>query len=107
MNDDNSTGNISLWVEESAVIKRGMPGFGKNVSALNKVETKTISSNLKKFLKEIQETLDGQPDSIAGYEIDNVVLNIAVTANGGIELIGKMSAGVTASMSITLQRKKE
>jgi hypothetical protein len=46
-----------------------------------------------------------EQETSKSFEIDEIEISLAVTAEGGVELIGKVTAGVEAGIKITLKRR--
>ncbi|MCK4292437.1 MAG: hypothetical protein KAY65_04525 [Planctomycetes bacterium] len=97
---------IAVWTESSFEIRGALPGkmAGKGLAAM--INTEIFSENLKGFLKKMATILSEADIDESRYEIDCVELSLAVNASGGIELLGKVSAGTEASLKITLMRKR-
>ena len=55
---------------------------------------------------EWSETVTGRSGCL-GFRVSSIELNLVVNAEGGIELLGKVSTGIEASMKITLTRSGE
>ena len=64
-----------------------------------------MASQLQEFLLSIEPVLKVELDKGTGFAIDAIELSLTVNANGGLELIGKLNAGMEASIKLTLKRK--
>lgn len=69
------------------------------------VKPEELSAKLKAFLSGFESVLRECPPVIGGFSVDQIELNLAVNASGGIELIGKLSAGVQASIKLVLRKE--
>jgi hypothetical protein len=69
------------------------------------VETKVLTANLQRFLKEFETVFD-DASKWANFEIGEVELSLTVNAEGGIELVGKLTAGAEATIKIKLRPRK-
>lgn len=69
------------------------------------VASELLSRNLQHFLRTFEKLLDSSDFSTSRFAIDQIELNLVVNAEGSIELVGKVSSGVVASMKVTLKRK--
>ena len=97
--------SITVLVSSESGGQAALPRLG-NLSAIQAVDADpdVLSRNLQRFLSSFQIVLAEQPREIAGYEIDEIELNLAVSASGGIELIGKLSTGLQAGIKVKLKR---
>jgi len=71
-----------------------------------KVSADVLAKNMQAFLAEFDKVLSSQPTTISEYSIDYIELNLAVNAHGGIELVGKLNAGMEAGIRIKLKAGK-
>lgn len=69
------------------------------------VDMSVLSTNLKGTLADFQKIMDDLPKSASGYCIDEIELNMGVSGNGGIALIGKFEIGVEAAIKVTIKRE--
>jgi len=103
-----SKSEIEIWsIESKSNIKAGLPTLGKASKRIESthVDVVTLSENLNNFLAEFQKVLEKQPTSKSGYEIDEIELSLGVSANGGIALLGKLEAGMEASIKVKLKKR--
>ncbi|MCP3728466.1 hypothetical protein M3I53_36080 [Paraburkholderia sp. CNPSo 3272] len=71
-----------------------------------KVPPEKLQSNLKSFLASMETAIDGVPQVLAGYALDEIELSVEVGAEGEIGLLGtggKLSG--KGSISLKLKRK--
>lgn len=68
------------------------------------VDMSLLSNNLRETLADFQQMMDGIPESISGYRIEEIELNLGVSGNGGIALIGKLDVGMEAAIKIKIKR---
>lgn len=70
------------------------------------VASETVRSNIEQFISQFGPLLDERSQQTRGYVLDEIELSLAVTAKGGVELIGKMEAGAEASIKVKLKRRE-
>jgi len=100
----NNPAKISIWSEVTDE-KHALPRLGRHVpTAVTQVETHQLAENLRSFLEHFNDVFAAQPQQLGAFEVDEIELHLAVNAEGGIELVGKLSAGAQASMKIVLRR---
>ena len=69
------------------------------------IDMSLLTNNLRETLADFQKMMDGIPKSASGYCIEEIELNLGVTGNGGIALIGKLDIGVEAAIKIKIKRE--
>jgi hypothetical protein len=77
----------------------------KAVGVRREVSASDLKNNLSKFLSAMQTVLDGAPTAVAGYKIDEMEIEVEVSAEGGISLLGT-GGKVGGKGSITLKLKR-
>lgn len=102
--DDTSEDGEAVGVKGALPnMKKGLARSSKNMAV---VASEVMSDNLRNFLAAIEgSVIDGQPTD-SNFDIEQIELNLVVNANGGVELLGKLSAGAKASMKLVLKRKR-
>ena len=96
---------IPLWTESSFEVRCALPGSGAGKPSAVTISEGLLATSLKRFLQTMTGVLNEADMHESNYRIDSVELSLAVNASGGIELLGKLSAGSQASMKLTLTRK--
>ena len=100
-----STKTIPIWTDEEILrAKSALPMPAAALKGIAKVEPKALADNLKEFLAAFEVVLMDCPTNISTFQIDEMELSLAVNAQGGIELLGKLSAGIEASIKVKLKR---
>ena len=66
-----------------------------------------LSKKLKKFLNDFKPVLDATNDAIGGFAVNEVELNLEISGEGGVKLVGTLTAGVKAGVTIKLAREKK
>jgi len=89
---------IRLWTIEDIGDTRSALPSSPHVA---EIACGTLTKNLQTFLNTLKQGLSQLEFSHSNYAIEKLELNLAVNAQGGIELIGKLSAGTTASIRLT------
>ena len=98
---------ITIWTTDTKGNEQSaLPKIARKAAVATQVSADVLSDNLKAFVKNFQGVIDPE-DDIGGFVIDEVELNLVVNAKGGIELLGKLEAGVQASIKIKLKRRTE
>jgi hypothetical protein len=72
------------YQEES---KSALPKFGKKLKETN-IDNKVLQDNMENFLNNLTPVLNTKKD-VGEFEIDEIELNITISATGGIQIIGK------------------
>ncbi|ASK18620.1 Pepco domain-containing protein [Halomonas sp. N3-2A] len=103
MNDPRT---IEIWEPEAAEseTKHALPTFGKSRVKSTEVDLTVLSGNLKEVLADFQTLLDEQPESKSGYYVDEIELSLGVNGKGSVALIGKLEAGMQASIKVKIKR---
>lgn len=101
-----SDSHITVWTTESTPnTKAALPSLAKPVAQSVTVSVDTLTQSLNRFMQSLEPLtkIDAPKDS--AFVIDELELTLAVNAKGGIELVGKLEAGVQAGIKIKLKRK--
>ncbi len=85
-------------------INNTVHSFSNSLTITNIIDPVTLSKNLKDFLQNIQPVLDEVSLSPGNFKINEIELNLAISAEGGIKLIGEFSAGFQTSITLKLSR---
>ncbi|MCW5795338.1 MAG: hypothetical protein KIS97_13475 [Nitrospira sp.] len=64
-----------------------------------------IANNLQNFIGVFESTIDPAVKNDGNFQIDEVELNLSISAEGGFSLIGQMSGGVETSVKVKLKRR--
>jgi hypothetical protein len=106
--------SISIWTAAEAAIgtsKAALPKLGGGITAgateVVSVSVDTVRKNLSVFLEQIGPLLESSGEALKNYDIDEIELNIAINASGGVELVGKLQAGAEAGLKIKLKRRPD
>lgn len=100
--------NIPIWTDgEPSGVKEALPGTRLKSDVHRFVDSAVLSESLQKFLGDFQDVLDSPEPKDSKFVVDRIELNLAVNAEGGIELIGKLSSSVRASIKVVLNRRKQ
>lgn len=76
---------------------------GKKVSLIS---TDRLGEDLSDFVKVLGNIVEKLPDSCGNYSLDTLTFSLSVDSSGKISLIGELSAGLTSTISITLNKNK-
>lgn len=86
---------------------KGALSFKPNLPKQITVESNDIVTGMHAFLDNFQKLFEEQSQVSNSFMIDEIELNLAINASGGIEMIGKASAGIEGGIKVKLKRKKE
>lgn len=100
---------IEIWEAETADTdtKHALPTFNKARVKSTEVDMTVLSGNLKEVLADFQTLLDKQPESKSGYYVDEIELSLGVNGKGSFALIGKLEAGMQASIKVKIKRETQ
>lgn len=96
-----------LEVEGNKDEKAALPTLGKARIKTTQVDMSILSANLKEVLAEFQQVVEDQPMTASGYYLDEIELSLGVSGNGSIFLLGKVEAGVQASIKVKIKRENK
>lgn len=99
---------IKVLVDEPAEsgMKSALPSFARNAATRTvEISGETLRDNLKSFVSQFTNLLDGTPLDTSGVVIDEIELSLSVSASGGVELLGKVNASAQAGIKVKLKRK--
>lgn len=77
----------------------------KKVLAEVQVEAEVLEKNINEFLDSMSTVFGNIKTQLNKYELEEIELNLGISAKGGIHLIGTID--IEASTSITLKFKKK
>jgi translation elongation factor EF-1beta len=67
------------------------------------VDMASLKVNLAKLMRDLNELFEAQAAD-TGFGLKQIEVGVEITAEGGVNLIGTMTAGATASISLTFER---
>jgi hypothetical protein len=106
---DSQGDSILVWTDDTHAVgnkkEAALPRIARTAEKVVAVSNDTLAANLQGFLSRFEEVLAKQPESVGGFQLDEIELSLAVNGEGGVELIGKMTVGVDASIKLKLKRK--
>lgn len=86
-------------------VKSALPPIGRSQLQITEVDPKVITTNLKRAIAEFDALVQEEEQRPrGGFEIDSIELHFGVSASGAVALIGKLEAGMEASIKVTLKR---
>ena len=80
--------------------------LASNSAVINFIDTEVLSKNLKEFLQNMQPVFDEVSSSPGNFRINEIELSLAISAEGGIKLIGEFSVGFQTGITLKLSRNK-
>jgi hypothetical protein len=97
---------IPVWTTElKEQTRAALPALARKAGEVVDVGADIITKNLNDFVQRFRSIVDIQ-DGELPFFVDEVELSLAVNAKGGIELLGKIEGGASASIKIKLKRRK-
>src|ERR1700687_4647919 len=96
---------IRVWTEVMVGDrKEALPGLKRAVAVWESVEVegRHLCEALKNFLHDF-ESVFSETEKRSSFTVDEIELNLAVNGEGGIELIGKLSASAQAGVKVRLK----
>jgi hypothetical protein len=99
---------VEIWESQPVSTKKAaLPALGTTAIRVSQVDVEVVSDNLASVLATFQQMLEKQPRSASGYYVDEIEISFGVSGSGGIALIGKVEAGVEASIKVKLKRSTQ
>lgn len=74
------------------------------VTELSSVDPEKLRRNFEGFMAKISEAFATKPRAFQGFSMDEIELNVQITAEGGFRLIGQATVGTVAGITIILKR---
>jgi hypothetical protein len=100
---DELTVIVEEYLSHESTERRMLPGIpARSVLKAVSIDSVVLRDNLRAVLNTVGKILDEQPKVIGGFEINEVELAFSVNASGGIELVGKATAGAESGIRIKL-----
>lgn len=103
--------SIRVWTEEVADTgrKAALPTLGRAaanaVARSIEVSKDALLTNIESFAAQFAPLVEGNPIADTNVVIDEIELLLIISASGGVELLGKLSAGAQAGIKVKLKRK--
>ncbi len=107
MKDEKFITVITSYNEVKPDTKAGLPSFKKIAEKEIKISSEKLAQNLQDFLESFKPVLEKQETKLGKFVINEIELNLAINASGGIDLIGKLDVGIEGGITIKLQRQSE
>ena len=98
--------SLRVWTEENKEHSI-VPSLGKVSLKCSEVSAEILVENIQGFIRKFQSILNDQENHNFDYGLEEIELNLSVNAQGGIELIGKLSVGVTTSVKVRLMKRRK
>jgi len=99
--------SIQVWVNKgNSEVKAALPSLANVIDSSVEVSAEALAKNLQRFLSHFNEVLDADSFVDSSFSVSTIELNLAVNSQGGVELIGKLSTGVQASMKVVLRKQE-
>lgn len=89
--DPQNRGIVSKNPDSSSLIYRDLP-------------IEKLKENINDFTNKISEVLDGIQGKLKNYKLDEIELNVELSASGSIHLIGSVEVGTTGAITLTFKR---
>lgn len=96
---------LTIWSDESGSGgKAALPLPLLPTKRITQVAADTVAQNLKEVVESFDEILVEMGTSKSGFMLEEIEISLSVNAQGGVELLGKLSAGAQASIKVKLTR---
>ncbi|MDG2539843.1 hypothetical protein P5Y53_19345 [Dyella jiangningensis] len=98
---------VKIWVDDSQETgaKSALPTLARTVVGKTvEVSGDILRDSIKGFAAQFSALLDGSPVGEGPAVIDEIELSLAISATGGVELLGKATLGAQASIKLKLKR---
>ncbi|MFC4313016.1 hypothetical protein ACFPN2_28290 [Steroidobacter flavus] len=101
-----SDSKLPIWTYPAeAEGKHALPQIGRSPLQITEVDPKLVTSSLKRAIAAFDPLVQDAP-STGGFEIESIELHFGISASGAVALIGKLEAGMEASIKVTLKRSR-
>jgi hypothetical protein len=100
---------VAIWTDDAVEksTKAALPDLAKRAVARTvEVSADALQANIRSFLTKFAALLDDGTLGDTKVVVDEVELSLTVTASGGVELLGKLSAGGEAGIKVKLKRQE-
>lgn len=97
--------------QEKSETRSALPRFGQYHSAVgdiveSSVDAETLALNLKNLLDSLAPAMNECFQSTS-LTIEEVEMNLGLSANGSIGIIGKIGGGITASIKVKIKNPQK
>lgn len=69
-----------------------------------KFPTDALAKKFNEFINEIGNVFKGTPKALGDLRLNEIELNLQINAEGGFDLIGKATVGMTTGIKVTLKK---
>jgi hypothetical protein len=101
--------NILIWIDEITDTERkdALPGLVRRnkAGAVVSKSAEEIRMNIQNYINKFAPLLKNPDTPDSSYIVDEIELALTVNAEGGIELLGKLTIGAEASVKVRLKRR--
>ncbi len=98
---------VKVWVDgiSDTTARSALPTLARvAVDRSIEIGAEVLTDNIRRFSAQFVGLLDGTPLEGGTAVIEEVELSLTITANGGIELLGKVNVGAQAAVKVKLKR---
>ena len=81
-----------------------MFGTSSVQTKLKEISEEDLGRQLQDFFLALSKTLADLPHKCGSFTVDELQVLVEISASGGIQLVGKVDAGVKGGLSIKLKR---
>ncbi|RTQ89228.1 MULTISPECIES: Pepco domain-containing protein [Stenotrophomonas] len=98
---------IRVLVEEPSEgnVRNGLASMRSGMARVVEVGAMEMDDSVRKMADHFSKMLEDGFLASTSVVVDEIELSLAVTASGGVELLGKFSAGTQAGLKLKLKRK--
>lgn len=86
------------------VDKGAKGGFFSQGMAPTKLRADVLRDNIADFVKAMNEALQGVPQFLDGFKLDEIELVLEVSGEGSVQLVGGVKVGASGGITLKLKR---
>lgn len=64
------------------------------VASVTGISPASLSAQLNKFMKALEEIVNSLPDTCGQYEVEELTFALSIDGSGSVSLVGQLSSGV-------------
>lgn len=96
---------IIVPASDASVSDKNAKGFfSQGVTAPIALKTDVLRDNLAGFIGAMNEALQGIPQLVEGFKLDEIELVVEVNGEGSIQLLGGVKVGASGGITLKLKR---
>jgi len=104
VNDEAKELIIAPAVDANDSDKSAKGFFSQGVTAPVKLKTDVLRDNLAGFIGAMNEALEGMPQLVEGFKLEEIELVVEVNGEGSVQLLGGVKVGASGGITLRLKR---